>query len=86
MVLGVVAKIGASYFRYTTLVSSYKGVGDASDYDNWGRQFAQFWMGNGPEPYLPGGVVQHPQQRGCRESEMPAQHRTSPGKIVIHQA
>ncbi len=53
MVLGVVAKIAASYFRYTTLVSSYKGVGDASDYDNWGRQFAQFWMGNGPEPYLP---------------------------------
>ena len=53
MVIGVVAKIAASYFRYMTLVSSYNGVGDASDYDTWGRQFVAFWMGNGPEPYLP---------------------------------
>ena len=53
MVIGVVAKVAASYFRYLTLVNSYNGVGDASEYDTVGREFAKFWMGNGPEPFLP---------------------------------
>lgn len=53
LVLGVVVKIAASYARYFTLVSSYGGNGDASGYDDFGRQFANAWMGNGVEPYLP---------------------------------
>lgn len=53
LVLGVAVKIVASYLRYFTLVTSYKGNGDAAGFDQYGRQFAQAWMGHGVEPYLP---------------------------------
>ena len=53
LVLGVVAKLMASYFRYHTLVDTYGGVGDATGYDTYGRQFAAAWLGDGTAPELP---------------------------------
>jgi hypothetical protein len=53
IVLGVVTKLLASYFRYFTLVNTYGGVGDASTYDRFGRLFAAAWRGQGEEPPLP---------------------------------
>ena len=53
LVLGVVAKLTASYLRYVTLVVSYEGVGDATGYDGFGRQFAAAWLGDGSAPVLP---------------------------------
>lgn len=53
LVLGVVAKLTASYLRYLTLVVGYEGVGDATVYDGFGRQLARAWMGEGTAPELP---------------------------------
>lgn len=53
LVLGVVAKLTASYLRYLTLVVGYEGVGDATGYDGFGRQLARAWMGQGTAPVLP---------------------------------
>ena len=53
LVLGVAVKLMASYFRYHTLVDTYQGVGDASGYDSFGRQFAAAWLGDGTAPELP---------------------------------
>ncbi|MFP5255281.1 MAG: nucleotidyltransferase family protein [Acidimicrobiia bacterium] len=53
LVLGVVAKLTASYLRYLTLVVGYEGVGDATGYDGFGRQFAAAWLGDGTAPELP---------------------------------
>jgi len=52
LVLGVVAKVAASYIRYQTLVNDYGGFGDAAGYDRHGRQFAAAWLGNGTAPEL----------------------------------
>ncbi len=52
LIAGVVVKILASLFRYYTLVSSYNGNGDAAGFDQYGREFAKAWMGQGVEPYL----------------------------------
>lgn len=52
LILGVAVKVAASYARYLTLIVGYEGVGDASTYDRFGRQFAQAWMGNGIAPEL----------------------------------
>ena len=52
LVIGVVAKIGASYFRYLTLVNTYNGSGDAAGYDKFGRQFASAWLHGLPSPDL----------------------------------
>ncbi len=52
LVLGVVVKVVASYVRYLTLVGSYDGQGDAIMYDEYGRKFADAWMGNGIVPEL----------------------------------
>jgi hypothetical protein len=51
LVLAVVAKIGASYYRYHTAVNAYGGVADAFGYDEFGRDYAQAWLhgGSGPE-------------------------------------
>ena len=38
LVLGVVAKLTASYLAYLTLVQGYEGVGDATGYDSYGRE------------------------------------------------
>jgi Uncharacterised nucleotidyltransferase len=52
LVLAVVVKIGASYFRYRTAVVSYGGVADATGYDRYGRQFARAWLAGGRAPDL----------------------------------
>jgi len=52
LMLGVVVKLSASYFRYFTLVNTYGGVGDATGYDTFGRQFARAWLTGNPEPLL----------------------------------
>ncbi len=52
LIAGVVVKIVASLFRYYTLISSYNGNGDAAGFDQYGREFAKAWMGQGAEPYL----------------------------------
>ncbi len=52
LVLGVVVKLLASYARYFNLTSNYQGVGDATDYSNYGRQFAAAWLHGGAAPVL----------------------------------
>ena len=54
LVIGVIAKVAASYLRYLTLVVSYEGVGDATLYDQVGRELALAWAGKGPDPTLIG--------------------------------
>jgi Uncharacterised nucleotidyltransferase len=52
LVVAVVVKIGASYFRYRTAVVSYGGVADATGYDRYGRQFSGAWLAGGDAPHL----------------------------------
>jgi hypothetical protein len=52
LVLAVVVKIGASYFRYHTAVRTYGGVADATGYDLYGRRFARAWIHGGSAPEL----------------------------------
>jgi hypothetical protein len=52
LVLAVVVKIGASYFRYRTAVVSYGGVADATGYDRYGRRFARAWLAGRSAPDL----------------------------------
>jgi hypothetical protein len=52
LVLAVVVKIGASYFRYHTAFNSYGGVADATGYDEWGRELARAWLNGGSAPEL----------------------------------
>ena len=40
LVLAVVVKLAASYYRYHTAFNTYGGVADAIGYDEYGRQFA----------------------------------------------
>jgi hypothetical protein len=47
LVLAVVAKLGASYFRYYTIHNEYGGVADATGYDQYGRRFAHAWLNGG---------------------------------------
>lgn len=51
LLLGVGAKLAASWFRYITLTQSYGGVGDATKYDQVGRRFVASWVHgtNGPD-------------------------------------
>jgi hypothetical protein len=53
LVLGVLAKLTASYLAYLTLVQGYEGVGDATGYDDYGRRFARAWLEGGTAPELP---------------------------------
>ena len=53
LVVAVLAKITASYLSYLTLVQGYEGVGDATGYDRYGRDFAAAWLGDGTAPELP---------------------------------
>jgi hypothetical protein len=53
LVVGVVAKLTAAYLAYLTLVQGYEGVGDATGYDAYGRDFAAAWLGDGTAPDLP---------------------------------
>jgi len=52
LLLGTIVKIFASYARYYNLESNYNGLGDAADYDHYGRLFASAWLHGGPAPYL----------------------------------
>jgi Uncharacterised nucleotidyltransferase len=52
LVLAVVAKLGASYFRYHTAVSTYGGIADATGYDDYGRRLARAWLNGGGAPEL----------------------------------
>ncbi len=53
LVLGLIAKLGAAYFNYYTVIVTYHGKGDAIGYDGYGRQFAQAWLKGGTAPVLP---------------------------------
>jgi Uncharacterised nucleotidyltransferase len=53
LVLGVLVKLTASYLAYLTLIQGYEGVGDATGYDSYGRDFAAAWLGEGTAPDLP---------------------------------
>jgi hypothetical protein len=52
LVLAVVVKLGASYFRYHTIQNTYGGVADASMYDDYGQGFARAWLDGGSAPDL----------------------------------
>ncbi|HKA84574.1 MAG TPA: hypothetical protein VKD21_11960, partial [Acidimicrobiales bacterium] len=52
LVVAVVVKIGASYFRYRTAVVSYGGVADATGYDKYGRQLSGAWLDGSWAPHL----------------------------------
>jgi Uncharacterised nucleotidyltransferase len=52
LVLAVVAKLGASYFRYHTIQTEYDRVADATGYDQYGRAFAHAWLNGGSTPEL----------------------------------
>jgi hypothetical protein len=52
LLLGTAAKLMASYARYFNLETNYQGVGDATEYDKYGRDFANAWLHGGPVPYL----------------------------------
>jgi hypothetical protein len=58
LVLAVAVKLVAAYVRYHTLINQFEGVGDAIDYDNFGREFATAWLTGGAEPEL-GDLRQH---------------------------
>lgn len=53
LVAGTAFKIFVSYMRYLTVVIGYGGGGDTEIYDKFGRRFALFWQGDGPNPALP---------------------------------
>lgn len=52
LLLGVAAKLVASWFRYVTLTQSYGGVGDATKYDEMGRAFVASWVHGAKAPEL----------------------------------
>jgi Uncharacterised nucleotidyltransferase len=52
LVLAVLVKVGASYFRYHTIVNDYGGVADATRYHEFGQQFASAWLDGGSAPEL----------------------------------
>jgi Uncharacterised nucleotidyltransferase len=52
LVLAVVVKVGASWFRYHTAVNAYGGVADAFGYDEYGRGFAHAWLDGTSAPEL----------------------------------
>ncbi len=52
LVLGVVVKLLASFLRYLTLIVGYESRGDSFDYAEYGKKFANGWMGNGLVPEL----------------------------------
>jgi hypothetical protein len=52
LMVAVVAKLAASYYRYHTTFSTYGGVADATGYDEFGRQFARAWLNGGSAPEL----------------------------------
>lgn len=52
LLLGVAAKLLASWFRYITLTQSYGGVGDATKYDQMGRSFVASWVHGAKPPDL----------------------------------
>jgi hypothetical protein len=48
LLLGVLAKLAASYGRYLTFNDAYNGAGDAGRFDEWGRKLVVQWTG-GPK-------------------------------------
>ena len=52
LVLAVVAKLAASYYRYHTAFNTYGGVADATGYDTYGRRLARAWLNGGHPPAL----------------------------------
>jgi hypothetical protein len=52
LLLGTAAKLAASYARYFNLESNYNGLGDAADYDHYGRLYASAWLHGGAAPVL----------------------------------
>ena len=52
LVAGIIFKAVASGIRYRTLVDEYGGVGDATEYDKFGRALAKAWLSGDPAPQL----------------------------------
>ncbi len=52
LIAGVAVKLLASYARYFTLVSTYGGTGDATEYDEIGSGLADAWLNGGIAPEL----------------------------------
>ncbi len=52
LIAGTAFKLLVSYLRYLTVVIGYGGGGDSEIYDKFGRRFALFWQGDGPNPAL----------------------------------
>jgi hypothetical protein len=50
LLLGVIAKLVASYVRYLTFSEGYGGIGDASQYDKHGRALVAEWLGGPSAP------------------------------------
>jgi hypothetical protein len=53
LVAGVIFKAVASGIRYRTLVDAYGAVGDATQYDIFGKAAAKAWIAGDPGPVLP---------------------------------
>jgi hypothetical protein len=53
LLLGMVAKLTASYVRWVTLTDAYDGVGDATRFDLAGRRLVAQWTGGPKAPDLP---------------------------------
>ena len=53
LIAGTAFKLVVSYLRYLTVVIGYGGGGDSEVYDKFGRRYALFWQGDGPNPALP---------------------------------
>ncbi len=53
LLLGVLAKLFASWVRYITLANAYDNVGDAARFDAFGRQLVTQWTGGQNAPVLP---------------------------------
>jgi hypothetical protein len=51
---GLLMKLVACYARYFTLTVAYGGGGDATDYDKYGRQYANAWRTGTAGPVLKG--------------------------------
>jgi hypothetical protein len=52
LVIGLAVKLLAAWFRYFTLTVSYKGIGDATEYDKIGKELANAWLNGGHAPVL----------------------------------
>ena len=53
LLIGTLAKIGASFARYVTLTTAYENAGDATTWDTFARKLVAGWEGQRATPDLP---------------------------------